>query len=299
MLNARRDVCPESSLQLGRQVLERMKDENGTDDAEEIARMCGEGADIDVKDDSEGRSIEPYNGYPQIMGRTALHWAALRSKTKSLKVLIDCGFDMEVGDSWGNTALLLAIFEGSVEDVKLLIESGADINAKGDIYDFTGITVLMAAAHSFKDGPAKIQFLVDCGANVDEKDDSEETALYHAFDEVGERPENVAALLKLKADINVQNIGGWTPLLSAIIYDAYASAKLLIDSGPDLDLENCEGYTALDLCEDIINFRNRNPMEEVLAMLRRAGAESGSAFESESESEIESENESESDPNEL
>ena len=58
------------------------------------------------------------------------HWASLRGKHACVKLLIDAGADLNVRNSEGDTALILASCAGKPECVKLLIDAGADLNAR-------------------------------------------------------------------------------------------------------------------------------------------------------------------------
>ena len=224
---ARREADPDLSLELGRQLVKMMYRE-GTNDAEEVERLCRQGADIEAK------------GYVNSK-LTPLLSAANHAHAIGLKVLIDCGADMEVKDNDGDTALMLATGYGSFEDVKLLIDSGADIRYQRPK---DGITMFLHAARSSKDGPGKMQLFLDCGANIGETYDHGLTALHEAARL--DRTENIEFLLNLKANIDAQDSEGHTPLIWAVQHGQTASVRLLIDSGANLDLKDWRGNTALD-----------------------------------------------------
>ena len=129
---ARREAGEELSFIKGLELVEIMEMMNrfSFEDAEGVEGMCREGANLELKDD----------------GMTPLLFAACRGYSRSVKILIDCGADMEVTDDFGYTALIFAAIYGSFQDVKLLIDSGADnINAKSN----SGQTALMRAAESY------------------------------------------------------------------------------------------------------------------------------------------------------
>ncbi|KAJ0174352.1 hypothetical protein K1T71_010498 [Dendrolimus kikuchii] len=60
-------------------------------------------------------------------GLTALHWAADRDATKSLKAAIEGGCPIDAVDECGQTALHYAASCGNVESAKILLKAGAAI----------------------------------------------------------------------------------------------------------------------------------------------------------------------------
>lgn len=58
-------------------------------------------------------------------GLTALHWAADRDATKSLKAAIDGGCPIDTVDEYGQTALHYAASCGNIESAKILLQAGA------------------------------------------------------------------------------------------------------------------------------------------------------------------------------
>lgn len=58
---------------------------------------------------------------------------------------------------------------------------------------------------------------------------------------------SVKKLIDKGADINKQNIGGFTPLMFAIWYDRIDIIKLLIESGANLDIQSDDGNYSLYL----------------------------------------------------
>ncbi len=65
---------------------------------------------------------------PGADGRTALHRAAREGRVEDLKVLLENGGDVHLGDETGEQPLQMAARKGELECVKLLIQAGADVN---------------------------------------------------------------------------------------------------------------------------------------------------------------------------
>jgi len=88
-----------------------------------------------------------------------------------VKVLIECGADVDAKDSSGQTVLMREVEKGHTEMVKVLIECGADVDAK----DSSGQTVLMREAKKGHNDMVKV--LLDAGAKLNEKDKNGQSAI--------------------------------------------------------------------------------------------------------------------------
>lgn len=96
-------------------------------------------------------------------------------------------------------------------------------------------------------------------------------ASIHVADRAGRLPLHVAAragcadgcahLIACGADINVQCLSGYTPLMYAAEYNRGHVARILIDRGCATDLENNIGYTATALAE-------WQGMKKIVAMIK-------------------------------
>ena len=65
-----------------------------------------------------------------LLGKTAVHWAALQGKIESLKVLQDFNCNLKAQVSGRGTALHYAAAFGDLEVVEWLVEQGVDITGK-------------------------------------------------------------------------------------------------------------------------------------------------------------------------
>jgi cytohesin len=181
-------------------------------------------------------------------------------------------------------ALISAAGEGSLNIVRLLIGYGAEPGRSK-----IGVTFLMAAADSGI--PAIVEEALKFRPEVNARDKSGETALYHATNDIegadqsgnraaiarllikaGARPNirgengNTAlhetmdegfarVLIKAGAKVSARNKDGETPLIST--WDKNV-ARALIEAGADLDAKDGNGDTALDMArhnhlEDKVN----------------------------------------------
>ncbi len=192
---------------------------------------------------------------------TPLLWASEANDSKIARLLLDAGADANLGNRYGITPLWLAATNRSAELVKLLLEHGAD--PKHALPH--GETPLMAAARA---GDAEsIRLLVGAGADPNASETSlGETALIWAAGE--DHAEAIRALVTGGADPNAHSrvldvpemkwqqvgmvstrlpVGGWTALMYAARQDSKAAVGALIEGGANLDAQDPDGSTALEL----------------------------------------------------
>jgi len=100
-----------------------------------------------------------------------LHKRRSLYEAETWKWLKEQGVNIDVVDSSGRTALMMAVSLNRIEIVKMLIAGGVNL----DIQDNDGVTALMYAA--FWDRKEIVKILVDAGANTELKDSSDNTAL--------------------------------------------------------------------------------------------------------------------------
>jgi len=175
---------------------------------------------------------------------TFLHNACSNGHEKVVRLLIDSGADLNARTKqFSETPLMLAAQEGHVAPVLLLLDAGADLHLQNQ----HGLTALALAARRSKRGAKVAEALVKAGARADaramcnsarENGSPEMIRLLAAaggdvndaswnciplFEAIQEkRPDNVAALLELGADPNLQApatnpyYGGKTPLELAL-----------------------------------------------------------------------------------
>lgn len=168
--------------------------------------------------------------------------AARDNDAAALTHLLAAGQSVDVRDSGGRTALLLATHANAVEAARVLIEAGADVNAKDDIKD---TPYLYAGA----EGRTEIlKLLLAAGADLRDTNHFGGTALIPAAEKG--HPENVRLLLTAGVDPNHVNGLGWTALLEAVILTdggpVYQEIVAdLIKGGADVNLADADGVTPL------------------------------------------------------
>lgn len=172
-------------------------------------------------------------------GENALHVACRLGAEEAVKILIE--FDstlLNEKDGQGNTPLHTAVGAGHSDLAKKLVEAGADINAKNN----EGNTPIMLAVEV--DNDAFIDLMVrDFGTDVNTSSKGS-SALYRAS--WRGNTVIVSLLCKRGANVNQQNLEGWSPLHAASSQGHKEVCELLVDSfGAKVNVTNKQGTTPL------------------------------------------------------
>jgi len=198
-------------------------------------------------------------------GFAAFHYAAREGCIACLEPLLQGGADIDVGDGFGTTPLILALMNLRFDTAKRLIELGADVN----LWDFHGQTPLYAAIDTNR---------VPRGARPDVPSTDAATGLDIARLLI-ERGANVDAQLKLRlpgrampgdrnGEFRTQTTGA-TPLMRAAVGCDLPAIELLLAHGARVDLPIADGTTPLFGAVIGSNTRNRDKTEdEALAAMR-------------------------------
>jgi uncharacterized protein len=141
--------------------------------------------------------------------------------------------------------LLAAAYENDVAAARRLIEEGADVNFKDDSEQ----SAYLIATSEVGDDPRLLDLTLGAGADVNAKDSFNGTGLIRA----AERgyPAIVARLLETDIDVDHVNRLGWTALIEAVVLGDggrphIRTVRLLVDAGADADIADKSGATALD-----------------------------------------------------
>ena len=158
------------------------------------------------------------------MGNTALVMAAYDGSTAIAKALIKAGANLDLHQSFsGATALTMAIWKGDPATVKALIKVGANLN----LPNIVGRTPLIGAV--IEGRTAIVKTLIKAGANLDLQTSGRCTALTLAIDKG--HPTIVEALIMAG---NLQDGDGKTALMWAIDKGMAAAAALMVERGATL-----------------------------------------------------------------
>ncbi|XP_054287681.1 uncharacterized protein LOC129003414 [Macrosteles quadrilineatus] len=171
-------------------------------------------------------------------GRTPLHHASMRKRTKSkiMKALLESGAEVDCRDVIDRTPLHWAAIGCFVARGSLLIEYGADINAKDSKLN-TPLHLCMSKYPSFG------TLLLDKGCEIDLKNSCGYTQLQIAVERGCQSITNL--LISKGADISVKCSGSKSLLHIAVSNRSEKIVEKLIQNGADIDCKDDSGRTVL------------------------------------------------------
>lgn len=149
-----------------------------------------------------------------------------------------------------------AAIYGDYDQVKTIVKEQPDCINQKDDYGFTVLHGL-AAEENYE----IFQFLIDNGANVNEKNDSGITPLH-----LSAWPEVVELLVKNGADLEAKSNTGDTPLISlSAEQESEDVMEALLKAGADVNARNNSGKSALDIA-------SRREESRKISILKKYGA---------------------------
>jgi ankyrin repeat protein len=219
-------------------------------DVAEVRRLLKAGADVSAA-----------NNY----GATPMTLAAEVANTDILKLLLEGGANVDSPNPEGQTALMAVARTGNLEAARLLLERGATVDARER---WGGQTALMWA--SARRHPEMMQLLISKGADVNARSVDRDYQRHvtaegrpKSLDSGGLTPllyaarENCIAcvdvLLGNRADIDLPDPDGVSPLLLAIMNANWDLAKHLIVAGADVNQWDIFGEAPLLTAVDLRN----------------------------------------------
>ena len=148
--------------------------------------------------------------FPNADGQTALMIIARTANVEAAKVLLRHGADVNKTEKWlGQTALMWASAESHPEMVKLLIKHGAKVEARSVVHEWKRpITAEMRAKQLPRGGLTPLLFAAREGC-------------------LG----CVQALIDAKADVNMTDPDGVSPLLMSLLNAHFDVGKYLLEKG--------------------------------------------------------------------
>ena len=173
-------------------------------------------------------------------GLDALRIAIKKNFTETTKVLIESG--AQVGNktfSPENVPIIIASENENPNIVKLLIDAGADVDERNENQD----TALKIAV--LKNNATITKYLIKAGADVNFKD-ANAVSLLHLATECG-NVEIITALIAKGANLDSKSELNETPLYIALKNSQRDIFKLLLDAGANLNLKYENNRTLLQI----------------------------------------------------
>lgn len=168
---------------------------------------------------------------------TPLNTAAFGGHPELVRMLLENGADISIGDVDNSQPIHCAAISGNVQVAELLLAHGADVN-EADNNGATPLTFATGRGHL-----EMIRYLVEHGADINAQNREGLTFLHIAV--WRGRTDIVQALLEQGADPNIGNNQGVTPLFWPNGENCYAIAQLLIENGARIDARNQTNSTPL------------------------------------------------------
>ena len=220
-------------------------------------------------------------------GETALATSKQSGHDRCVQMLIEAGADVNMAHCFKKPwPLMCAVVSGSEEYVNVLIKAGVDVNQTSD--ENRSTTALSKAASYGYHG--MVEILIKAGADVNAKTrDPRMTGMTPLLEALSSTKEDIemetsyfktnfkpglynvaqciSSLIQAGADVNIQTVEGFTPLIKAVETENAECLKLLIDGGADVNKKNNSGYTVL------LKATEKNNKECIDLLLNLAGAD--------------------------
>jgi ankyrin repeat protein len=182
-------------------------------------------------------------------GATPLHFAVDRGNQKICELLLDAKGSASVTNYVGTTPLHLAAVRGNTNLMALLLERGADPNVMTVDNDWSP---LMAAIGALSTNAVKLLLEKRADPNLAGlRNHSEKPhSPLHIASSFSPAPGIVKLLLEAKANMEVTNGAGFTPLQSAVRYQKDEVALVLLNAGANPNRTFQDGTTLLHLGAD-------------------------------------------------
>jgi ankyrin repeat protein len=176
-------------------------------------------------------------------GRTALTLAARQGHDDVVSYLISQKCD--VNFSLPASALAYAVWQDHLSTAKLRVNAGAELNpTPHPVNANPNAWGPIAQEAAISGDPAMVDFVLDHGANLNERDGHGETALDKMVDD-GASPAMIAHLLERGADPNLRRNDGTTALMRAVALQNPGVIRLLLEHGANVNNQDLHGRTAL------------------------------------------------------
>ena len=145
----------------------------------------------------------------------------------------------------GNTVLMFAICNDNIEAIKLLLSYGANINYIPKKWKSIDIIKFAITYKSYRNSDL-LQLLIENNANT------YKPLIYYSGNKSKKfGADNMKILLEKGVSPNQSNMKGITPLMNAVKKKNFDTVKLLVDYGADIDAKTRNGYSILEIAQEV------------------------------------------------
>ena len=194
---------------------------------------------------------------PDAEGETLFSYALDKEYFDLADLLIWYGADLNQKDENGTPLVMEKYSKNKAAISEYLIEHGANIN----IQDKKGyVPLYLAVIYGKKD---MLRCLVELGADINIQTHSGKTSLHRAV--INEKEEMVKYLVKdCHANVNIQDNHLNTPLHWAVFYNNINIVKSLVENGADVNIENKQGMTPIDVANNMTSIDSNDNIVKYL-----------------------------------
>ncbi|KAL9116136.1 MAG: hypothetical protein Q9227_000505 [Pyrenula ochraceoflavens] len=178
------------------------------------------------------------------IGRTPLHYAALRGNATAIKALLEGGADVDAKSCKGDTPLVWACFSHSLESVQLLLCFGASVKNVSSREVYSPLHAITFSGTFNEDSRAILELLLDHGADINAQNNPRRTSPINLA-ATKSNIEALESLIQAGADVDIADFAGDVALTDAIVFLQTESLELLLRYKADHLHINRDGLTIL------------------------------------------------------
>lgn len=205
-----------------------------------------------LREEQEKRGLIGFEHFRDVVGRTALHYAALNGYVEMVRALLEFSYlNPNAVDSYGLTPLHLAVRKGHVSVSCLLMQAHLiDLNCRTVLRHVRPQAVPL---HSYRSYMMHLLYPVLCDGETTEVESAGVTPVHIAAG--GSYFEILSYLLNSKC-VNLRAVDsrGFTALHFAVVYGDGRVVKLLMDQ-PETDLNCCDVQGMTPLLLSVVHSR--------------------------------------------